>query len=97
MITEVERKEIADALAVLEKHGRKIFRKASQVSRGEAIGAAIYYQLGSQDCGMLAKEVLEQWNAHLAAAAIDAIEFQQGTVIREGRLLTITLPEWWKK
>ncbi len=96
MSNEIERKEIEAALAVLEKHGRKIFRKASQVSRGQAIGGAIYYQLGNEACCQLAMEVLEQWNAHTSVAAIAAIEMQQGTVKRDGRTLTITLPEWWK-
>jgi len=95
MSNEQQIKEIQDALDVLERHGRRVLR-GKDVSRGRAIGCAIYYQLGAQDCTMLAKEALEQWNAHLAVAAIDAIECGRGTVKRDGRLLTINLPEWWE-
>jgi hypothetical protein len=90
-----EASKIRAALAVLEKYGRSMFHNGSCVSTGTAVGAAIYSVMGAQDCVMMAVEALEQWNAHLAVAAIAAIEQGKGTVHREGRHLTITLPEWW--
>jgi len=44
-----------------------------------------------------AMTMLEDWNAHLAVAAVAAIEKGQGKVTRKGRKLTIILPEWWKE
>jgi hypothetical protein len=86
-------KEISDALAVLAKHGRVGFYDPTKVSRGTAVGHAIWLPLDVSGCFDMAKEVLEEWNMHLAVAALDALN--NGSFKHKGRKLTITLPEHW--
>ena len=79
----------------LEARGRLGFKPGVEVSRGRAIGFALYAACQPQECVDIALEMLEQWNGHLTVAAIAAIEKGQGKVSRNGRDLRIELPEHW--
>lgn len=97
----------AAALEVLVAYGRAAH--TSKVSRGVAIGNAVFSldmpthppEEGISACTEVvvdaAMEMLEQWNGHLSVACIAAIEKDHGKVERKGNVVTITLPEYWKK
>lgn len=68
-----------------------------KVSRGTAIGFSFYSCSGPEVVVDAAIESLEQWNGHLSVACLNAIEKGHGKVVRKGNILTITLPEHWKK
>lgn len=96
------RKRITDeqaeaAIDTLEAFGREGFVREARdkVSRGTAIGVAIHCFCHLPDCVDAAFQMLDEKNAHLAAAALAAIEKGQGEVKRDGRDLHITLPPWW--
>jgi len=84
-----------DAISTLATAGRNCKCPTAHVSRGTAIGHSLYGRMDYNTCIACAIEMLEQWNGHLSVAAIDAIEHGRGMVHREGRLLTIELPEHW--
>ena len=87
------------AVETLETIGRKGFTPEAQdrISRGQCIGHALAYAIDSNAATDAAMELLEAWNGHLSVACIDAIEHGKGQVTREGRTLTIILPEHWAK
>ena len=91
--------DMTQAVEALETRGRKYYTKESQsrISRGSAIGAALAYAIDAPAATDAAMELLEAWNGHLSVACIDAIEKGRGQVTREGRTLTIILPEHWAK
>lgn len=89
-------KEAKAALEVLKKYGKAGYCRTAQVTDGHCIGLAVARLTCGTEVVKAATTMLEDWNAHLATAAIAAIEQGQGTVERKGRQLTITLPEWWK-
>ena len=90
--------EIKAALAVLDKWAAPRYEETGLTAgRGRKLGAVIYGHLDFSQGVELAHEVLEQNNAHLAAACISAIHEGEGKVRRRGKTLTITLPEWWEK
>jgi hypothetical protein len=93
----METERIRELSKALEAEGRSGFCPTATVSRGEAIGKALFSALDVADCVALAIEVLEQWNSHLSVAAIGAIENGLGKVKRNGRQLHIQLPEHWEK
>jgi hypothetical protein len=81
------------AVQTLQAYGRTRFCKTSNPSSGQCIGLAVSACTDSVvDAAM---EMLEDWNYHLAVAAIAAIQQGQGRVERKGRRLTIVLPEHW--
>lgn len=92
-----EDQTIKGAIETLEAEGRTHFCPTATVERGEAIGHALAFEIDRDACTDIAIMMLEQWNGHLSAAALRAIEKKQGTVERKGRTLTITLPEHWAK
>lgn len=85
----------AKALKVVERFGQQGF--TSEQSQGKCIGLALARLVGSPVVVDAAIAGLEDWNGHLSVAAVSAIERGHGTVTREGRTLTIILPEWWGK
>jgi len=89
--------EVKAALDVLEQRGRTSRLDPTDISRARAIGFALFGELTAKECAQVAMEALEQWNGHLSVACIDAIEFGQGEVERDGRDLHITLPDHWSK
>ena len=89
------REELNAALAVLEADGRASQKDPNSISRGMAVGNALFGLMGATECALVATEALEQWNSHLTVAAIEAIEFKRGAVTREGRDLHIILPDHW--
>jgi hypothetical protein len=82
-----------EAVNVLAEQGQKSFTFPE--SKGRCAGLALARQLGPDATVDACLEGLQDWNAHLAYAAVDAIEKGNGEVKREGRTLTITLPEYW--
>lgn len=90
------REEARAAFETLVAFGRDAFSQASTPpSEGTCIGYSVYaFTAGVVDAAM---EMLEQWNYHLCVAAIAAIQERDnsGSCKREGRKLTIELPEWW--
>ena len=85
------------AFKTLTDHARKAFCKTADVSIGTLIGHAVYAMHDTGVCVDAAIEMLEECNAHLSVAAINAIEKGRGQVIRKGRTLTIILPQHWDK
>jgi hypothetical protein len=83
------------AVEVLAQYGRTRFCKTASTTRGTCIGKAV--SAVTDDVVDAAISMLEDWNYHIAVAAISAIQQGQGTVLREGRHLTIELPEHWDK
>ena len=83
------------AVEVLAQYGRTRFCESANPSRGQCIGIAV--SACTDSVVDAAVEMLEDWNYHLAVAAIAAIQKGQGTVRREGRHLTIELPEHWDR
>jgi hypothetical protein len=86
--------EITHALDVLEKEGRKGFVPDAKVSRGMAIGYALFVGCDNSDIMHAAIEALEQHNNHLVVAALRAM--CDGKYKHKGRTLTITLGEEWE-
>ena len=83
---------VEQAINVLWENGKQY--REGRSSKGISIGAALYGQLSAEDCVEVAIEMLEQWNGHLSAAAITAIE-KGGNVTRNGCILRIELPQEW--
>jgi alpha-beta hydrolase superfamily lysophospholipase len=95
------------ALEVLVAYGKAAHK--SEVSRGTALGYAVYaldgrahpIEEGTKPCVDVvvdtSMEMLEQWNGHLTVACIAAIEKGKGKVVRKGRTVTFTLPEHWER
>jgi len=81
----------------IQLYGRTCYDHKAEVSRGQCIGIAFARLSEPQEVVDAAMTMLEDWNAHLAVAAVAAIEKGQGKVTRKGRKLTIILPEWWKE
>lgn len=84
------------AADILEAYGSSRYCPSARdkMTRGAKIGMAL--AAVTDDVVNVAVEMLQDWNFHLSVAAILAIEIGQGTVQREGRHLTITLPEHWQ-
>ena len=81
------------AVEVLAEYGRTRFCESVTPSYGQCVGIAV---ASCTDAVVdAAVTMLEDWNYHLAVAAIAAIQRGQGTVKRKGRQLTIELPEHW--
>ena len=83
---------VTQAINALWEDGKQY--REGRSSKGVSIGAALYGNLSAEDCIDAAIEMLEQWNGHLSAAAITAIE-KGGNVTRTGRILRIELPQEW--
>ena len=99
-------RQAQEAFAVLEAYGRQGFSDPTSPSVGQAIGHAVYACFTPETCNQIAREALEGWNAHLAVAALDAIDKGRhgqghrgnppfGSVTCEGRDLKIRLPKEW--
>ena len=83
------------AIEVLASYGRTRYVPEAKPTIGQCIGIAI---AACTDAVVdAAMEMLEDWNYHLAVAAIAAIQHGQGKVERQGRHLTIELPEHWDR
>ena len=83
------------AVEVLALYGRNRFCESANPSRGQCIGIGV--SACTDAVVDAATEMLEDWNYHLCVAAIAAIQRGQGTVRRDGRHLTIELPEHWDR
>ena len=81
------------AVELLAQYGRSRFCESASHSHGQCIGIAV--SACTDSVVDAAVEMLEDWNYHLCVAAIGAIQQGQGTVQREGRHLSIELPEHW--
>jgi hypothetical protein len=99
---DVQRTEAENALEVLMAMGRNGFREPEKVSIGKALGFSLYSLLDWQHIADAAETGLEQWNAHLLVAVMQAIRAGEngdpetrGKYERDGRTVTITLPKWW--
>ena len=95
-----------EAYKTLVAYGQS--KHTTTVSEGEALGHACFSMEMSCDpsatteksCKVVtdaAMEMLTQWNGHLSVACINAIENGKGKVTRDGRFLSIILPEHWGK
>lgn len=93
----ISRKSALKALAVLMRYGRQGYGATARVGAGECLGYSIYALNDPSVVVDAAIESLEQWNGHLSAAVIRAIEKGEGSVHRDGRFLRITLPVSWEK
>jgi hypothetical protein len=82
-------------ISSLEAEGRKRYSDPNAPTMGEAIGKAIAPKLEPYQCVDVAVAMLEDWNYHLLAAVIDAIQHGNGTFNRQDRSVSIVLPEWW--
>jgi len=60
----MKQEEIDNAIICLIKHGRESFKKPLSVSRGQALGAAIYPYFDARGILEMASEMLEQNNYH---------------------------------
>ena len=87
--------EARAAIATLIDYGRSCYCPTAKVRVGDSIGMAVARCTDAVTCADAAFVMLEDWNGHLSAACIDAIERGRGEVDRQGRRLTITLPTWW--
>lgn len=90
-----------EALEVLIAEGRKFSK--SEMSRGKAVGLALYSIMEPYEIREAAKAGLEGWNDHLSVALLIARESgTRGDVDTQGRMeicgrnVTITLPTWWE-
>lgn len=95
----ISQKSALRALATLVKFGREGFKPEAKVGMGRCLGKAIAALNGELVVVDAAMESLEQWNGHLSVAVIGAIEKggeEYGKVVRQGRILTIVLPESWE-
>jgi len=91
----ISRHEAYKAFHVLEQFGRQQFCESTRndQTEGQCIGIGISAFTG--DVVAVAKTVLQDWNYHMEMAVITAI--QSGDCTREGRIVTLTLPEHWDK
>jgi hypothetical protein len=96
MPREITQKSALRAIATLVKFGRQGFVPEARVGMGKCLGKAIAALNDDRVVVDAAIESLEQWNGHLSVAAIGAIEKGLGKVERDGRTLTIILPESWE-
>lgn len=92
-----------EAIEVLIADGRKRFHDPEGVSRGEALGAALSGLMESHEIRDAALKGLEEWNNHLLVAVMIATGAGSrgdadttGTMVKDGRTVTITLPKWWE-
>lgn len=92
----VSRDRALKALRTLEAFGRQGYTPDAQVSTGRCVGLSVAHLSGVQEVVDAAFTMLEDWNGHLSAACINAIERGHGEVKRTGRQLQITLPESWE-
>ena len=102
---QVDREQLAAAIDTLERYGRTGFSDPRRVSRGTAIGYALYAACDVDSIFDAAVEALQQWNAHLLVAGLLALqrgkwgdlrgEPPNGSVTRDGRHVRIKLPRWW--
>jgi hypothetical protein len=92
---EVTVEDARKAVETLALYGRKRFTSEADPTPGMCIGMAVSACTG--DVVDAAMEMLEDWNYHLAVAAIAAIQKNQGTFKRKGRILTIKLPKHWDR
>jgi hypothetical protein len=100
-----DRTDLLNALDVLERHGRTGFTDHDGVSRGQAIGYALFAACDVHVIFEAAVEALQQWNAHLLVAVLLALRRGQwgdhrgnsphGSVTRRGRHVHVKLPGWW--
>lgn len=103
--THAERDELTAALDTLERLGRHGFTDRDGISRGRAIGFALFAALEPHVIFEAAVEALQQWNAHVLVAVMLAVrcgrwghhrgDAPNGSVTREGRNVRIKLPRWW--
>lgn len=103
--TPVDREQLAAALDTLEEYGRRGFTDPQSVSRGTAIGYALYAACDVHMIFEAAIQALEGWNAHLLVAVLLAVQRGKwghhrgnppnGSVTRDGRHVRIKLPRWW--
>jgi len=103
--TSTERNELRAAVDALERIGRHGFTDREGVSRGRAIGFALFAALEPHVIFEAAVESLQQWNAHVLVAVMLAVrcgrwghhrgDATNGSVTREGRHVRIKLPRWW--
>ena len=82
------------AMQVLAAYGRTRFCKTANPTSGQCIGLAVASCTDAVVDAAMA--MLEDWNYHLAVAAVAAIEKGQGTAKRNGRTLSIMLPRHWE-
>jgi hypothetical protein len=105
-MSEITLEQARAAVEVLVQYGRQGHQEPDSVSRGKAIGHAIYGCNDTVTCIEIALEMLEQWNCHLMVAAMLALwrgrrnaghrgNPANGSVTHEGRDLRIRLPKWW--
>ena len=83
------------AVEVLARYGQTRFCKSATPSHGQCIGIAVSAVTDAVVDATI--EMLQDWNYHLAVAAIAAIQHGQSKVERRGRHLSIELPEHWDK
>lgn len=83
------------AVEVLRSFGRNRLNEDAQHSYGACVGLGIASVTDSVLDASMA--MLEDWNYHVAVAAIAALQGMpgQGTATRKGCTLTILLPEHW--
>jgi hypothetical protein len=91
-----------EALDVLEERGRNGYCSTAEVSRGKAVGMALFSLMEAHEIRDAALTGLEQWNEHLLVAVMIATGAGSsgnadttGTMVKDGRTVTITLPKWW--
>ena len=99
------REELDAAIEVLERYGTAGFSDPESVSRGKAIGYALFAGLDLHTIFEAAVEALEGWNAHLLVAVLVAAHRGRwgdhrgnppdGSITRRGRHVRIELPQWW--
>ena len=103
-LRQVSETKAREAYTTLVAYGQS--KHTGRVSEGEALGYACFaLEMASDPAATIEKsckvvteaamEMLTQWNGHLSVAAIDAIENGKGKVTRDGRFLSIILPEHW--
>lgn len=86
-------KKINQAKQILKTEGKKYFCPTAKPTGGECIGAALFHTTDPATILDIAITSLEQWNYHLAVAALIAIKENKFKKI--GKTLTVTLPEYW--
>lgn len=99
---DVQLSEAEKALEVLVTRGREYFTDREGVSSGKALGAALFGLMEPHQIREAALAGLEQWNEHLLVAVMIATGAGSsgnadttGTMVKDGRTVTITLPKWW--